>query len=404
MLAQTSTQIDQPVEKPAGWKVLGVLTSLMGFASISTDFYLPAMPEIGRSLNASSGSIELTISGFLIGFSLGQLLWGPIGDRYGRKISVALGLVLFILGSAGCAFAGDVTTMIACRILQALGACSAVVLGRAMVRDLYRGAKAAQMLSTLMTVMAVAPLIAPLVGGQILVLAGWQAIFLTLVVIGVVVLLALTTMPETLPVSRRNRESLSKAIGQYGRLVRDPKVRTYILTGGFFYLGTYAFIAGSPFAYITYFGVPSSLYGLLFGSGILAIMIFNVINSRLVVRLGVDRMMRWGTYIAAASSLILLLDTVTGFGGLWGVAVPLFFFCAGAGLITANSIGGAMADYPERAGSVSALAGAVHYGLGILGSGLVGFLADGTIVPLGIVVAVGGVGSMLCALAVPKRR
>ncbi|MDB6034127.1 MAG: drug transporter protein, partial [Verrucomicrobiales bacterium] len=163
------------------WRVLLILSALMGFASISTDLYLPAMPTMGRALRAGTGTVEWTISGYLIGFSLGQLLWGPIGDRLGRRLPVALGLILFVIGSAGCALADSAWGMIGWRVLQAVGACAGVVLARAMVRDLYEGDRAAQMLSTLMAVMAIAPLLGPIVGGQILALAGWRAIFWTLV-------------------------------------------------------------------------------------------------------------------------------------------------------------------------------------------------------------------------------
>ena len=160
-----------------GWRVLAILSALMGFASISTDLYLPAMPAMGRALGADAGMVELTVSGYLIGFSLGQLLWGPIGDHYGRRLPVAIGLVLFVIGSAGCALADSAGAMIGWRIVQAVGACAGVVLSRAMVRDLYEGYRAAQMLSTLMTVMAIAPLLGPILGGQILAFAGWRAIF-----------------------------------------------------------------------------------------------------------------------------------------------------------------------------------------------------------------------------------
>jgi MFS transporter, DHA1 family, multidrug resistance protein len=175
-----------------GWRVLAILSALMGFASISTDLYLPAIPAIGASLGANTGMIELTVSGYLIGFSLGQLLWGPIGDRYGRRLPVAIGLVFFVIGSAGCALAGSAWAMIGWRIVQTVGACAGVVLARAMVRDLYAGERAAQMMSTLMTVMAIAPLLGPIVGGQILNLASWRAIFWTLVGVGIATLLALS--------------------------------------------------------------------------------------------------------------------------------------------------------------------------------------------------------------------
>src|SRR3954452_5133063 len=198
-----------------GWRVLAILSALMGFASISTDLYLPAMPEMGRALGADAGTVELTVSGYLIGFSLGQLLWGPIGDRHGRRLPVAIGLVLFVIGSAGCALAGSAWALIGWRIVQAAGACAGVVLARAMVRDLFEGYRAAQMLSTLMTVMAIAPLLGPVLGGQILAFAGWRAIFWTLVGVGLVTLLALLTLPETLPIERRNLDPLKRALAGY---------------------------------------------------------------------------------------------------------------------------------------------------------------------------------------------
>ena len=202
--------------------VLAILSTLLGFASISTDLYLPAMPAMGQALHAGAGAIALTVSGYLIGFSLGQLFWGPIGDRYGRRIPVAIGLVLFIIGAAGCALSGNVWEMIFWRVVQALGACAGVVLARAMVRDLYEGHRAAQMLSTLMTVMAIAPLLGPIAGGQILLLASWRAIFWVLVGVGVLTLAAMLYLPETLPVERRNYEKLSNAAARYVMLLPAP--------------------------------------------------------------------------------------------------------------------------------------------------------------------------------------
>ena len=259
-----------------GWRVLAILSALMGFASISTDLYLPAMPAMGQALGADAGMVELTVSGYLIGFSLGQLLWGPIGDHHGRRLPVAIGLVLFVIGSAGCALAGSAWAMIGWRIVQAVGACAGVVLSRAMVRDLYEGYRAAQMLSTLMTVMAIAPLLGPILGGQILAFAGWRAIFWTLVGVGLATLAALFTLPETLPVERRSRVTLGRALVRYGELIRHRRLLGYAGAGGFFYGGMFAYIAGTPFAYITYHHVPPQFYGLLFGVGIVGIMATNL--------------------------------------------------------------------------------------------------------------------------------
>lgn len=385
-----------------GWRVLGVLSTLMGFASISTDVYLPALPSMATSLKSDTGTMELTVAGYLIGFSLGQLLWGPLGDRHGRRGPVAIGLVLFVLGSAGCALSGTATQMIAWRIVQAVGACAGVVLARAMVRDLYAGNRAASMLSTLMAVMAVAPLLGPLLGGQVLALAGWRAIFWLLVGIGLLTLAALATLPETLPEARRNREPLVRAFARYGGLLREPRLLAYAGSGGFFYGGMYAYIAGSPHAYITYYGVPPQLYGLLFGVGIVGIMVTSLSNARMVTRLGGDRLLLAAACWAACSGLALAITARTGWGGLAGLVVPLLAFTAAAGFIVANSVAGALNGFPERAGAVSALVGACHYGSGILGAGLVGAFADGTPWPMGCVMALGGLGSAACALLVGR--
>jgi MFS transporter, DHA1 family, multidrug resistance protein len=391
-------------QTPPRLRVLAVLSALMGFASISTDLYLPAMPTMAGDLHADAGSMELTVSGFLIGFSLGQLLWGPLGDRYGRRLPVAAGLFLFILGSAGCAMSGTSTEMICWRIVQAVGACSGVVLSRAMVRDLYEGSRAAQMLSTLITVMAVAPLLGPIVGGQVLVLAGWRAIFWLLVVVGVATLAALFTIPETLPIERRRKDSILSALRGYGSLVVDRRLIGFAAVGGFFYAGIYSYIAGTPFAFIDYYHVAPQLYGVLFALGIVGIMLANVFNARFVTRFGSRGLLQFGAGGAALCGVVLAVTGCTGWGGLAGLAIPLFVFVSWSGLIVANSIGGAMQDFPERAGSVSALVGALHYGSGIVGSAAVSTFADGTPTPLAIVVAVAGIGSFASLALLPRSK
>ncbi len=265
---------------PAGLRVLAVLSTLLGFASISTDLYLPALPAMATALHADAGTMEPTVAGYLVGFSAGQLLWGPVGDRYGRRGPVAAGLVLFVIGSAGCAMSATAFQMIGWRVVQAVGACSGVVLARAMVRDLYAGPRAAQMLSTLMTVMAVAPLLGPAVGGQVLAFAGWRAIFWTLVGVGLLTLAALFTLPETLPREGRNAEPLGRAFARYGELVRHRRLLGYAGAVGFFHAGTFAYVAGTPFAYISYYHVPPQLYGALFALGIVGIMAASLLNAR----------------------------------------------------------------------------------------------------------------------------
>ncbi|MCW2318793.1 DHA1 family bicyclomycin/chloramphenicol resistance-like MFS transporter [Rhodoblastus acidophilus] len=395
--ARHDRAIETSDHAPSQWRVLAILSALMGFASISTDTYLPAMPAMARALKADAGDVDFTISAYLIGFSFGQLFWGAVSDRYGRRLPVAAGLVLFIIGSAGCALSAGVWTIIFWRVVQALGACASVVLSRAMVRDLYEGPRAAQMLSTLIAIMAIAPLLGPILGGEIEVFAGWRAIFWGLVGVGLVTLAALFTLPETLPAPRRQTASLGGAFGRYGQLLKNRKILGYAGAGAFFYAGMYAYIAGTPFAFITYHHVPAEAYGLLFGAGILGIVVTNILNTRLVLRFGIDRILMGGTLAAALAGLALAATAFTDWGGLCGLFAPLVLFVSVAGFIVANSIAGAMADFPDQAGEVSALVGAIQYGAGIAGSGLVGAFADGTPWPMGWVIAFAGVGSLVCA-------
>jgi len=392
-------------ERPAdrgSLRVIVILSLLMAFASISTDLYLPALPTMAEALSANAGTLEFTISGYLVGFSLGQLVWGPLGDRYGRRLPIAIGLVLFIIGSAGCAVSTSATMIISWRAVQAVGACASVVLARAMVRDLYVGPRAAQMMSTLMTVMAIAPLIGPSVGSVILHVGSWRAIFWVLVAVGGITFACLRLLPETLPAEVRCREPLWKAFSAYLTVLKHRQMLGYAGAGGFFYGGIYAYIAGTPFAYISFHHVSPRAYGVLFAVGIVGIMVTNQINSRLVPRFGSDRLMVSGTAVAALSGISVSLTAWTGYGGLAGLIVPLFVFVSATGFIVANSIAGALNAYPLRAGAVSALIGSVQYGTGIVGSALVGLLADGTPTPMGLVIAVMAIGSALSARMIAR--
>lgn len=384
--------------------MLAILSTLMSFASISTDLYLPALPEMSESLHADTGSVELTISGYLIGFSIGQLFWGPIGDRYGRRLPVTFGLLLFIVGSAGCALSSSVPMMIGWRLVQAVGACANVVLSRAMVRDLYVGHHAAKMLSALMTAMAIAPLIGPSLGGLILRVASWHAIFWVLAGVGVITLYSLTILPETLPSERRNPQSLTSAFFGYGKLIRQPRLMVYAGIGGCFYGGMFAYVAGTPVAYISHHHVSPQLYGLLFALGIAGIMVANQINSKLVRRFGIDRLIRFGAVLAVLAGVGTALDAWHDWGGLWGLVAPLFFFVSATGFIVANAIVGALDTYPERAGSVSALIGAVQYGTGIIGSACVSYFASGTPFPMGLTILCFGAGCLLFSLGLRSNR
>ena len=368
--------MDKPV--PRLW-LLSVLAVLLGFASISTDLYLPALPAMGAAMGADQGTLELTISGYLLGFSVGQLFWGPLSDRFGRRVPLLAGLLLFVAGSAGCALAGDPWTMVGWRLVQAVGASAGVVLARAMVRDLYDRDQSARVLSTLMTVMAVAPLLGPTIGGQILVLSSWQAIFWTLVAIGCLTIIAVFTLPESLAPIARHRGTAWEAVAGYLPLLQNRHYLGYVGVGAFFYAGIFAYVAGTPSAYITYYGLAPQLYGVLFAASTIGLMVANVVNARLVTRLGSDRMLLVGTCGAMIFGLVTALVSGTGLGGLFGLAGVLVLFISMNGLILANSIAGALSSTSAGTGTASALAGFAQYGGGAMGC----------------VVALSGIGSVL---------
>lgn len=386
------------------FRLLLILSTLMSLASMSTDMYLPALPVIGKALHASAGSLELTFSSFLVGFSLGQLLWGPLADRHGRRLPVAAGVLLFVIGSAGCAMAGSVWQMMGWRVVQALGASAGPVLARAMVRDLYGREHAARMLSTLILIMGVAPLAAPLLGGQIVAHGSWRAIFWVLVAFGLLTLVSLRSLPETLVPAKRSTVPMRGVFAGYLALVRDPRILGYALSGGFFYAGVYAFIVGTPFVYIEYFHVSPQAYGLLFGVNIAGMMLANFVNARLLARFGSERLYLLGTWVVALAGVLLAFDAGFGWGGLLGLAVPIFFYLSMNGFIVANSVAAALASFPEAAGTASSLVGAMHYGSGILSAAMVGWFADGTPWAMAWIMGAAGIGSLVTAQLLARWR
>jgi MFS transporter, DHA1 family, multidrug resistance protein len=401
VLSQVEGGGENLMDRP-GLRMIFLLSLLISFASISTNLYLPAMPLMAVTLGVDDSSLALTISGFLIGFSLGQLVWGPFSDRYGRKRPIAVGLLLFIVGATGCALSMDVVTMIGFRVIQGIGACASVVLARAIVRDIYAGSHAARMMSTLMTVMTVAPLLGPSIGSAIVDVYSWRAIFWLLTGIGLLTLLLLRALPETLPQASRNRRNALQAYSTYMKLLRHRRLLGYAGVVGCFYGGLYAYIAGTPLVYIAHYHVLPGEYGTLFAVNVLGIVITNQINSRLAMFVDCDRIILAGVAVAAMAGVALCFITCTGAGGLVGVVIALFVFVSMSGFIVANSIAGALNTFSSDTGAVSALVGCIQYGTGILGSALISTLSSGSPSSMGIVIALMSVGSVVAALALVR--
>ena len=392
-----------PVSRTHGLGLTLLLSLLLGFASISTDLYLPALPAMGRSLGAAQGTLELTVSGYLLGFAIGQLFWGPLSDRFGRKRPLLVGVAIFVLGAAGCALATGAMQLIGWRIVQALGASAAVVLARAMVRDLFHRDEAARKLSTLMMIMGIAPMIGPSLGAQILALSSWHMIFWLLVGVGFATTLGIFRTPETLAPVGRTQQSLLQPFAVYLVHLRNRRLMAHAGILGFNAAGIFAYVAGSSFVFISYFGLGPTAYGLVFASGIVGIMLANAVNRRLVGRFGSNRMLLAGTLMGAAAGLLLIVETMTGWAGIFGFGALLFVFVAMNGLIGANAIAGGLSSVTKGTGAASALLGCAQYGGGMLGSALIGILANGTPVPMTAIVAGGGLAAVGCAACLARK-
>lgn len=354
---------------------VAILSALMAFTSLSTDIYLPAMPVMAVELQ---GDIELTVTGFLIGFALAQLVWGPISDHLGRRLPLFIGMVLFVIGSLGCAYSTSINEIVFWRVFQAMGACTGPMLARAMIRDLFSRTRAAQMLSTLIIVMAIAPIAGPLMGGQIIRFTSWHAIFGLLAVIGVLMFASLWLLPETLPVEKRTPASLRGAFRNYGLLLKNRLFMRYTLSLTFFYVAAYAFITGSPRVYISFYGIDPQYYGWLFAVNIVGVMGMSVVNRRLVQRYPLDTLLKAAVTVAAVAVVVLAVTVKLHVGGIAAVVASVFVYFSMNGIIAATSTAAALDEVPNIAGSASALIGSLQYGSGIVSSLLLALFSDGT--------------------------
>ena len=367
-----------------------ILSALVGFAPMSIDMYLPALPALARYFATDMASVEHTLASFFAGLTVGQILYGPIADKYGRKPPLYFGLTLYIAASAACALAPTINSLIGLRFLQAVSGCAGMVVARAVVRDLYDRQESARVFSILLMVMGIAPIVAPLAGGYLLTWLGWRAIFWVLALFGTACLVAVKFgLPETIP-ANQPRVPLSAALGNYVSLLRDRRYLGYALSSGFGQAGMFAYISGSPFVFIELYGVPAHAYGWLFGMNAAGIVAFTQINRKLLLRYDADRVLDAGNLAGFAMCVLLLVAAWTGVGRLAGIVVPLFFVVAMRGLTFPNASAGAMAPFPEKAGSASALLGSVQFAIAAVASAAVGFFHDGTAVPMAAVVCACG--------------
>lgn len=374
--------------------ILGTLTALGPF---SIDMYLPSFPAIAKDLQTTVARVSLSLSSFFVGISAGQLLYGPLLDRFGRKKPLYIGLVIYILASFGCMSAQSIETLIALRFVQAIGSCAAGVASVAMVRDLFPVKDSAKVFSLLMLVVGASPMIAPTVGGYVTAAFGWQSVFLILAVMGILILLASVFF---LPESYQPDTSLSlkpkPILLGFWSVLREPQFYTYALTGAMAFAGLFAYISGSPLVFMDIFHVNGKVYGWIFAFLSIGFIGSSQFNSLLLKKYRSGQIVFSALVGQSLIGLIFLFGTWNGWFGLYGTIAMLFLFLCCLGIANPNASALSLAPFSKNAGSASALLGALQLGLGALASVGVSLFNTRSALPMVAIIA----GTSLIALLI----
>lgn len=379
-----------------------LLGALSGVTALSVDMSLPAMPRIAEVFATTPEMAQLTLSLFLAGFAVGQLLYGPLSDRYGRRPVLLGGLAIYAAGGLGCALSPSIEALVAFRLIQGIGGCVGRVMGPAIVRDEFEPRRGAQILSHVTQVVALAPLLAPVVGGYLLNVADWRSIFFTLAACGIAILLATAT--QFAESSRyRDASALQPAIlfGNWIRFLTHRACLGQLLIICSVFSGLFSYISGSSFVFIEVFGVSSQIYGILFGVTALALMAGAMANARLVQRLPGAAILRAGLGIVLIGGLSLLALALLR-PSILGVLGPMMVFVFGMGLVIPNATMAAMEPLPRLAGVASSLLGSTQMAAGSLSGYLVNRFYDGTPLAMASGIAGGALAAMLAYLVLVR--
>ncbi len=346
--------------------ILGSLTALGPF---SIDMYLPGFPAIATDLNTSTARVSLSLSSFFIGISAGQLLYGPLLDRFGRKKPLFMGLLVYILASAGCAFATSIDILIGLRFIQAMGSCAAPVAAVAMVRDLFPVKENAKVFALLMLVLGVSPMVAPTLGGYVTVVFGWDTIFLILLGLGIFNLIASWLwLPESYKPDTNLSLKPKPIINNFWTVFKNPQFYTYALTGALAFSGLFAYISGSPLIFMEIFQVNEEIYGWIFAFLSIGFIGSSQVNTLMLKRYTSQQLIYAALITQVLTALIFLTGSIYGWFGLAETTALLFIFLCCLGFVSPNTSALSLLPFTKNAGTASALMGAIQMGIGALAS------------------------------------
>lgn len=382
--------------RPDTFALTALLALLTMIGPLTVDLYLPALPEIGRTLGASTASVQLTISFYLVGFAVGQIAYGPISDIRGRRPILLIALVIYCAATLLCAYAPTIELLIAARVCQAIGSSGAIVLARAIVRDLYSGARAGRELSIMGMMMALAPAIAPTIGGLVQAAFGWRACFLSVLAAGLAAIaIVWWLLPETLRTGPRPTFTPADLVRGYGKVMRHRGFRAHLLLMSSSFAGLFAYISGASFVLQQMFGLTPIEFGLTFVLTSTGLVSGNSLAAHLVMRAGIGRMLGVGAGALAAGGLGMVATAWFVPNSALGLVLPMVVYMAGIGMTMPQAFAGALQPFPRHAGTASSLAGFVQQCTAAFAGAVVGHLLGATAWPMVIIIAASGCLTLL---------
>jgi len=362
----------QTLDHDSPW-LLALLATLVALGPLSVDMYLPAMPAMQNAFDTSISKMHLTLSAYLAGFAIFHLICGPLADRFGRKPILMLGTVIFVGACVGCSQSSNINELLLFRFLQGVGACVGPTLARAIVRDIFGPTRAAKALSLIAMLMALAPAVAPTLGGAMLLFLPWSSIFLFLAVYGAIsIALVQRYLPESLP-QKQSLHPLAVA-SNYSLLIKDPFYLLVTIASALMYAALLTYLSSSAFVYITVLAVPVEYFGFIFISGVLGYIIGSGISARLTSRYTSEQLTLQGTALGLAATLLMWLSSTLYPLSIAAYMAPMVLFSTALGLVLPNSMAVALRPFPQIAGTASALLGFIQMAISAVSSALVGLL------------------------------